>query len=125
MFYLNQFSKSQNSKNRYSDALLTVVKSIDSTNYKQALKEHKNLLVEFFAPWCSHCKQFNPEYEKAAQLLSQEQPKMVLAQVDCTEKHNIELCKSIPVKGYPTLMLYKDGKGIGFYTMTKNKSIYR
>ena len=108
-----------------SDTLVSVVKSIDSTNFKQSLKEHKNLLVEFFAPWCNHCKQFNPEYEKAAQLLSQEQPKMTLAQVDCTEKHNIELCKSIPVKGYPTLMLYKDGKGIGYYIIEMKKIDYR
>lgn len=87
------------------------VKKLDANNYHAAVKEHKHLLVEFFAPWCNHCKQFNPEYEKAAQLLTQEQPVMTLAQVDCTETHNVELCKSIPVKGYPTLMCYKDGKG--------------
>ena len=77
----------------------------------QVLDSDDMWLVEFFAPWCNHCKQFNPEYEKAAQLLTQEQPVMTLAQVDCTETHNVELCKSIPVKGYPTLMCYKDGKG--------------
>ena len=91
---------------------ISYVKKLDSTNYHEAIKKNKNILVEFFAPWCNHCKQFNPEYEQAAQLLSQEQPVMVLAQVDCTEQHNIDLCKSIPVKGYPTLMCYKDGKGL-------------
>ena len=58
--------------------------------------------------------QSNNTFEKAADLLVNEQPPMTLAQVDCTKEENIDLCRSIPVKGYPTLMVYKDGKGNRF-----------
>merc|ERR1712226_849730 len=94
----------------FDSDLPSPIKQLDAYNYEKTIKETKIILVEFFAPWCNHCKQFNPEFEKAAQLIANEQPPMTLAQVDCTDSNNIELCKSIPVKGYPTLMLYHNGK---------------
>ncbi|KAI8826628.1 uncharacterized protein EV422DRAFT_510902 [Fimicolochytrium jonesii] len=61
-------------------------------------------LIEFYAPWCGHCKSLAPEYEKAATELKASLP---LAKVDCTEQ--TELCEKHDIKGYPTLKVFREG----------------
>lgn len=39
------------------------------------------VMVEFYAPWCGHCKRLAPEWKKAANRLK---GKVTLGQVDCT-----------------------------------------
>ncbi|XP_032479701.1 protein disulfide-isomerase A3 isoform X2 [Phocoena sinus] len=68
------------------------------------------MLVEFFAPWCGHCKKLAPEYEAAATRLKGIVP---LAKVDCTA--NTNTCNKYGVSGYPTLKIFRDGEEAGAY----------
>ena len=53
----------------------------DST-FDKAVEKYENLLVLFYAPSCGHCKEFHPEYEKAATTLRKEN--LYLAKIDAS-----------------------------------------
>ncbi|XP_030595097.1 protein disulfide-isomerase A2 [Archocentrus centrarchus] len=76
-------------------------------NFERALSENQHLLVEFYAPWCGHCKQLEPIYAEAAGVLKQEKPALRLAKVDATEEK--ELAEEFDVGSFPTLKLFIRG----------------
>jgi len=83
-----------------SDVLVLTTK-----NFKETIEKESTLLVEFYAPWCGHCRALAPEYEKAATELKDI---VKLAKVDCTTEN--EVCKENDVQGFPTLKVFKNGK---------------
>lgn len=72
-------------------------------------------LVEFYSPYCSHCKRFAPTWEKVA---SEKAPLeaisgFTMAQVNCIAQG--DLCNENKVTGYPQVTLFQDGKKIREY----------
>ncbi|KAK1804394.1 hypothetical protein P4O66_020422 [Electrophorus voltai] len=79
-------------------------------DFDSKIGDHELILVEFFAPWCGHCKKLAPEYEIAATRLK---GTVALAKVDCTANTNV--CSKYGVSGYPTLKIFRDGEDSGSY----------
>jgi protein disulfide-isomerase A6 len=63
-------------------------------------------LVEFYAPWCGHCKALKPTYEQVARDFEGES-KVVIAAVDATA--NQDLAARYGVQGYPTIKFFPRG----------------
>ncbi|KAE8234318.1 hypothetical protein CF326_g636 [Tilletia indica] len=74
-------------------------------------------LVEFFAPWCGHCKSLAPIYEQLADSFAHEKDRVLIAKVDADS--NRSAGKTFDVAGFPTLKLFDSNGG------TKAKDTYQ
>ncbi|KAJ5101806.1 Protein disulfide-isomerase tigA [Penicillium alfredii] len=91
----------------FASASSAVVDLIPNNFDDVVLKSGKPALVEFFAPWCGHCKNLAPVYEELGQAFAFAGDKVTVGKVDADA--NRDLGKRFGVQGFPTLKWF-DGK---------------
>ncbi|VDN04299.1 unnamed protein product [Thelazia callipaeda] len=59
------------------------VKTVVASNFAQIVfDETKDVMVQFYAPSCGHCKAFEPKYRELATKLKREEPNLLLVKID-------------------------------------------
>lgn len=99
------FSSTINAQGFYKNS---DVLELDTTNFNQVvLKSNQTTIVEFYAPWCGHCKNLKKDYTKAAKHLKD------IAQVgavNCDYAKNKNICSKYKIEGYPTILGFRPPK---------------
>ncbi|XP_072402081.1 protein disulfide-isomerase A3 [Diabrotica undecimpunctata] len=74
------------------------LKVLVAKNFDQVIDNSKDALIEFYAPWCGHCKKLAPIYEELAEKLKDED--VVIAKMDATAN---DVPSNFEVRGFPTI----------------------
>jgi protein disulfide-isomerase A6 len=83
------------------------VKILTPDNFDSVVGQGQGVFVEFFAPWCGHCKSLAPEYEIAATAFKKFDSQAIIASVDADAHRS--LGTRFEVKGFPTLKWFPAG----------------
>merc|ERR1712200_127846 len=81
------------------DNSANAVKVAVAKNFDELVtKSEKDVLVEFYAPWCGHCKKLTPIYDELGEKMADEDVEIV--KMDATAN---DVPPQYDVKGFPTL----------------------
>ncbi|CAN6883457.1 unnamed protein product [Brassica oleracea] len=100
----------------------TVLELTDS-NFESAISTFDCVFVDFYAPWCGHCKRLNPELDAAAPILAKLKQPIIIAKLNA-DKYT-RLARKLEIDAFPTLMLYNHGVPMEYYGPRKADLLVR
>ncbi|KAI1315490.1 protein disulfide isomerase (PDI) protein [Mortierella claussenii] len=81
------------------------VVELTTQNFQSEVMDSNHLvMVEFYAPWCGHCKNLAPHYKAAAKNLH---GIAKMGAIDCDNDKNRQICSQYDIKGFPTIKVFK------------------
>ena len=85
------------------------IKHITCENFeKEVLNSDRIVIVDFWATWCGPCNRLTPVLEKIAS----ENSDIKIAKADIDNENVKELKEKYEIKGYPTMIIFKNGEEV-------------
>ena len=102
------------------------VKILDSKNMQEEINKHEMLVVNFYAPWCEHCKVLAPIYNKIAKAFFEDSTReggynITFAKIDADKEK--DMAEKYNISGFPTLMFFKGDQRFTHDGGLKKKSV--
>jgi len=83
------------------------VKIVTGLTFQKIVNDpDRDVLIEFYAPWCGHCKALAPTYDEVGKRYAKHADKVVIAKMDSTA-NDIPPTAGFTVSGFPTIKLIK------------------
>ncbi|KAF9202824.1 protein disulfide isomerase (PDI) protein [Haplosporangium sp. Z 27] len=77
---------------------------VTTQNFQTEVMDANHLvMLEFYAPWCGHCKNLVPQYKAAAENLH---GIVKMGAIDCDNDKNKPICAQYDIKGFPTIKVF-------------------
>ncbi|KAK9073198.1 hypothetical protein SSX86_007522 [Deinandra increscens subsp. villosa] len=99
------------------------VLELHESNFDSAISSFDFIFVDFYAPWCGHCKRLSPELDKAAPILSGLKKPVVIAKIDADKYSRI--ASKYNIDGFPTLKIFMHGVPTDYYGPRKSDLLVR
>jgi putative thioredoxin len=104
---------------------VTLIFDIDYERFESKVIEASKstpILVDFWADWCPPCTMLTPILERVVYAYK---GKFLLAKVEVDEGHNMKLAGKYGMRGFPTVLLFKDGEEKGRWHSAKPEHFVR
>ncbi|KAK0576153.1 hypothetical protein LWI29_012844 [Acer saccharum] len=99
------------------------VLELDESNFESAISSFDLILVDFYAPWCAHCKRLAPQLDEAAPVLAGLKEPIVIAKVNA-DKYK-RLANKYEIDAFPMLKIFMHGVPTEYYGPRKAELLIR
>jgi len=113
------YLKPRSDENAAISAAVASIYAVDIEQFDARVVEvsfRRPVLVDFWAEWCPPCLVIGPLLER---VVNESAGRLALAKVEVDEGENMKLAGRYQVRGFPTVILLRDGEERGRFSGAK------